>query len=84
MTVTVTSAVVMRRKERKSSTNKALLFPVGVPDMGPAAGTKRQPSQEQSNYITVACPYCHYTANVPSNYKGIAVTCPKCGSYFKI
>ena len=44
-----------------------------------------QPHQSaQAGMITVTCPYCGFTSQVPQNMRGQWVKCPKCGNQFQI
>ncbi len=46
---------------------------------------KPQPPPPQSmGMITVTCPYCGFTSQVPENMRGQWVQCPKCGNQFQV
>ncbi len=46
---------------------------------------KPQPPPPQSmGMITVTCPYCGFTLQMPENMRGQWVQCPKCGNRFQV
>ncbi len=45
---------------------------------------KTQPPLQTTGMITVTCPYCGFTSQMPENMRGQWVQCPKCGNRFQV
>ena len=82
--------VMMKKKGAKSQPQSYYGYPPQYPPQPPQQGQQPPPQQTQPpppqsvGMITVTCPYCGFTSQIPTSMRRQWVQCPNCGNQFQV